>query len=70
MYRKTNCLLLLPALLLSVCVVLVPGILTVFTSFTDWNGVQNIFQATFIGLDNYRELFKDEIFWMALFNII
>ena len=70
MYRKTNCLLLLPALLLSVCVVLVPGILTVFTSFTDWNGVQNIFQATFIGLDNYRELFKDEIFWMALFNNI
>lgn len=28
-----------------------------FTSFTDWNGVR-VFQATFIGLDNYRELLR------------
>lgn len=40
---------------------------TIFASFTDWNGLTRM---NFIGLDNYRELFSDSTFWVALKNNI
>jgi raffinose/stachyose/melibiose transport system permease protein len=58
----------LPGLLLSFFVILLPGILTVFYGFTDWNGVSADYN--WIGLNNFRELFSDEIFWRALSNNI
>lgn len=70
-------LLLLPALLLSGSVVLVPAITTIFASFTDWNGISS--KMNFIGLQNYTELFGDKVFrqslgnnfkWMAIFLIV
>jgi raffinose/stachyose/melibiose transport system permease protein len=57
-------LLVLPALLLSVSVVLIPGFLTAYVSFTDWNGVSP--QMKWIGLDNFRSIFADKVFWQAL----
>ena len=53
-------------------IVLISGVLiyffiafTVFTSFTDWNGLTKM---NFVGLSNYRELFSDSTFWVALKN--
>jgi len=38
---------------------------TLITSFTDWNGLTKM---NFVGLENYRELFTDPTFWIALKN--
>ena len=61
-----NYLLIAPALLISVCVILVPGIMTVVYSFTDWNGLSP--NINFIGLQNYQELSHDKIFFTAIKN--
>ena len=69
--------LLLPALLISVSVVLIPAIQTIFNSLTDWNGFAA--EKHFIGFANYIELFTDKYFkialknniiWLALFSIV
>ncbi len=61
-----NYLLIAPALLISVSIVLVPGIMTIFYSFTDWNGISP--NINFVGLKNYLELFHDNIFFQAITN--
>jgi len=38
-----------------------------YASFTDWNGLG---KATYIGLENYKEILIDERFWKALFNTV
>lgn len=60
--------LVLPALLISVSVVLIPGILTILTSFTDFNGLD--FKINFVGIGNFREIFADKVFRKALTNNI
>lgn len=57
----------LPALLLSLGVTFVPGVLTLFASFTDWDGVS---RPTWTGFANYRDLFADTAFWRAMANNI
>jgi raffinose/stachyose/melibiose transport system permease protein len=57
----------LPALLLSAAVVLVPAVLTLLFAFTDWDGVS---APSWNGLDNFRDLFSDFTFWRSLFNNI
>src|SRR5271170_916838 len=57
----------LPALLLSAAVVVIPALLTFTAAFTDWDGVS---RPDWIGLDNFRELFSDVIFWQAITNNI
>ena len=61
-----NYLLIAPALLISVSVILLPGIMTIVYSFTDYNGISQNFN--FIGLQNFKELFHDRIFFMAIRN--
>ena len=61
-----NYLLIAPALIISVCVILVPGIMTIVYSFTDWNGLSP--DINFIGLQNYQELFYDNVFFIAIKN--
>lgn len=61
-----NYLLIAPALLISVSIILVPGIMTVAYSFTDWNGLSP--NINFVGLKNYQELFQDKIFFIAIRN--
>lgn len=72
--KKAYLVLLLPALLISISVVLIPGIQTIYASFTDWNGFAA--EKHFLGLQNYIKLFHNEYFriaiknniiWMALF---
>ncbi|MBT8227910.1 MAG: sugar ABC transporter permease [Dactylosporangium sp.] len=57
---------LLPGVLLSLAVIIVPLAMTVGTSFTRWNGVG---VPEWIGLTNYRRLLDDENFWVSFKNI-
>jgi len=43
-----------------------PIVCSIYYSFLDWSGLTT--NATFVGLDNYRELLKDQLFWNAFFN--
>lgn len=61
-----NYLLIAPALLVSISVILVPGIMTVVYSFTDYNGISQNFHL--IGLKNFAELFCDKVFFIAIRN--
>jgi raffinose/stachyose/melibiose transport system permease protein len=59
---------LLPALLLNISIILIPGILTLLVSFTDWNGVSSEFN--YIGLRNFIEMSNDWVFWQSLYDNI
>ena len=63
---KTNTwidkLLIAPALLISLFVMLIPGILTVVVSLMDWNGIKP--ELNFIGFRNFQELFADK-YWVS-----
>jgi raffinose/stachyose/melibiose transport system permease protein len=71
-YRRrrslVNHLLVAPALLLSVLVVVVPGVLTAMAAFTDWTGVG--FHANYVGLHNFTDILADPVFTTALGNNI
>lgn len=61
-----NYALIAPALIISVCIILIPGVMTVVYSFTDWNGLSP--DINFVGLRNFAELFQDKIFYQAIGN--
>lgn len=42
-----------------------PTIYTFYLSLTDWDGLTT---PTFIGLQNYKKLFQDKVFFISLFN--
>lgn len=54
-----------PGLLVFLVAILAPIILSVYYGFTDYSGLGT---ATFIGLENYKTLVKDPVFWTALRN--
>ena len=58
---------LLPFLLFFVTFVLYPMFMCVYTSFFDATSGRDR-EDIFIGLQNYRDLLKDEVFWVALRN--
>ncbi|CAM4092352.1 sugar ABC transporter permease [Paenibacillus alkaliterrae] len=58
--KKVIALYVLPALLLILAVVYIPIVLTGYYGLNEWNGIGAM---TFIGLDNYQALIKDETFW-------
>ena len=57
----------LPTFLLYVYICIVPMISSVANSIYDWNGYG---PKTFIGLENYVNIFKDPLFWEAFRNDI
>ncbi|QYR22469.1 sugar ABC transporter permease [Paenibacillus sp. sptzw28] len=57
----------LPLLLQFVIFTVGPMIFSGIMSFTDWNIVQ---KASFVGFDNYKNLFRDEKFWKSLYNTV
>ncbi|MFX3633185.1 MAG: carbohydrate ABC transporter permease [Candidatus Pristimantibacillus sp.] len=73
--KKVIALYVLPALLLILAVVYIPIILTGYYGLNKWNGIGAM---TFIGLDNYQALIKDQMFWnsaghsllLALFSAV
>lgn len=57
--------LVLPGLLTFVIAILAPIVLSIFYSLTDYSGLG---EATWIGLENYKKLLHDQVFWTALRN--
>jgi raffinose/stachyose/melibiose transport system permease protein len=51
---------LVPSFVLFLGIIVVPFLMNVATSFTRWSGVGT---PSWVGLDNYTRLFKDERFW-------
>jgi raffinose/stachyose/melibiose transport system permease protein len=58
----------LPALLIFIFVILVPVVSGLYYSFTNWSGMTRVIK--WIGLDNYRRLFNDRVFYVAIKNTI
>ena len=54
----------LPVALLVAGFLAIPIIQTFYYSFTSWNGIT----STWIGADNYRQLFADSTFWQVVSN--
>src|SRR5262245_25814224 len=57
---------LLPAFVFLATFILWPVLLSIQLSFYDWNGIAQV--RTFVGLDNWKALAADSIFWKALGN--
>lgn len=55
-----------PALLLILIITITPTLYSLGMSFFSWDGLAA--QWTFVGLDNYRELFRDRILHQAISN--
>ncbi|WP_431926229.1 carbohydrate ABC transporter permease [Micromonospora wenchangensis] len=58
---------LLPGAVLFVLVIGVPLVGTGYLSLTRWSGVGD---PTFVGLDNYRQLLDDDVFWASFRNTV
>lgn len=58
---------LIPGVLASLGVIVVPLVMTVGISFTRWQGIGD---PEWIGFDNYTRLLHDELFWSSFKNII
>ena len=56
---------LLPGLILFAIVIAAPFLANIAISFTKWNGVR---PPKWIGLENYRGVFTDKVFWAAFRN--
>lgn len=63
--KKVIASLVLPGILTFLLAILAPICLSVYYSFTDFSGMG---EAVFNGLDNYKEMFRDEGFWISLRN--
>jgi multiple sugar transport system permease protein len=62
--RRAGFLFALPVILVTAAVLFVPILQTALFSFTRWDGIT----ATWVGLDNYRQLVSDSIFWRVVAN--
>ena len=56
-----------PAIILMIVFLVIPFILTVYYSFTDYN-ILKPDQKTFIGLQNFVKLSQDKVFIQSVFN--
>ncbi len=54
-----------PVFLVYTVFVFIPMLLSLYYSATDWNGVT---EKVFIGLQNYKELFANQDFWLVFMN--
>jgi len=64
---KMPYLFILPFFVLFLVFQLIPIIWTVYISFTQWRGIGD---PQFIGLDNYKKILIDNMFWEALKNTV
>jgi len=54
----------LPALIIYICIVFVPILVSFYTGTLDWNGIG---ESKFVGFDNFHNLlFHDKVFWPAV----
>jgi ABC-type sugar transport system permease subunit len=62
--NKMGYLFILPAVLLYAIFFIYPFADAIYLSLTDWNGVDP--QKTFVGLNNYIRMVKDQLMWLSL----
>lgn len=70
LYRKEKVygyLFILPPILGLLIFTLFPFVYSLYGSFTDWDGLG---QMNFIGLDNFKDLFSDELFYKSMYNTL
>ena len=65
--KKAICFFIFPALLWFLAIVLVPVLQSTYYSFLDWDGFT---QAKWVGLANYKEMFQNDLFWLAIGNTL
>lgn len=58
---------LVPGAVLFVLIIGAPLVFNVYLSFTDWSGIGD---PQWIGLQNYRDLLGDDVFWMSFKNTV
>ncbi len=58
---------LIPGIVASTAVIIVPLVMTVYISFTKWTGIGS---PRWVGFDNYTRLFQDANFWASFGHII
>ncbi|MFC1563854.1 extracellular solute-binding protein [candidate division KSB1 bacterium] len=57
-----------PSMLVLLVFIFVPVVFSLFLSFHHWNVVSST--KPFVGLENYRDLLRDSMFWSALKNTV
>ena len=65
--KKAICFFILPALIWYLLIVMVPIFQSGGYSLLDWDGIS---EGRFLGLDNYKNLFQDDIFWLSFKNSV
>ncbi|RED54917.1 carbohydrate ABC transporter permease [Cohnella lupini] len=61
---RTIAVFILPALLLYVCIVFIPIIVSFYTGTLEWDGIGD---SKFVGLDNFKRMFFDDpVFWPSV----
>jgi raffinose/stachyose/melibiose transport system permease protein len=63
----TYWLFLVPGAVLFVLIIGVPLVMNIYLSLTKWSGIGS---PRFVGLDNYRTLLDDEVFWLSFRNTL
>jgi ABC-type sugar transport system permease subunit len=66
--KLTPYLFLLPALGLILIFTLIPFVQAILLSFQDWDGISP--DTPFVGLDNYKAVLEDQIFWESMKNAV
>ncbi len=61
-------LMVLPTVVLFLVFMVFPIGFVLYSSMLKWDGINSIFQADWVGLDNYRRLIADDIWWTAVRN--
>lgn len=62
--KLTIALFVLPCLLLYVCLVFIPILVSMYTGLLDWNGIG---ESKFVGLANFKKIFFDDaVFWPSV----
>ena len=66
----TGYLFIIPAVTILTLFLFVPVVLAFLISMTDWNiyGLADPSSVSFVGLKNYKAVFRDDIFWKSLWN--
>ena len=66
--KKIICIFLFPAFFIYLCFEVIPVLMTIYFSFHEWPGIQSV-PLEFVGLDNFVNLFRNEIFLKSLKNV-
>jgi multiple sugar transport system permease protein len=66
----TAYLFIMPAILGVLIFYFYPLIVSLLSSFFNWDGFDSVFKSEFVLLDNYIRMFKDPDFWQAVWNTL